>query len=174
MDANATREPSGPRAGAWEWAFVFASGFITLIVEIIGAKLQGPFFGNSHFVWTNQILVTLLALAAGAWLGGRLADRGRGRAWIPALFLIAAVWLCLLFPVLEKANYFFLRFHVGPGAIMASVFFYLAPLAALGRRRRLWRRCWRRAIVKRGGLRGGYSGSRPWEAWRVAASRAAS
>ena len=48
------------------------------------------------------------------------------------MFVVAAAWLCLLFPVVERANYFFLRFHVGPGAIMASLFFYLVPLAALG------------------------------------------
>ncbi len=132
MEAQATdRTPPG-MSGRRGLCLVFASGFATLLVEIIGAKLLGPFFGNSHFVWTNQMLVTLLALAAGAWLGGRLADRGDGRPWLALMFLVAAGWMCLLFPVLEKANYFFLRFHVGPGAIMASGFLCFVPLAALG------------------------------------------
>jgi len=132
MEAKAADRSASGETGRRELFLVFASGFATLAVEIVGAKLQGPFFGNSHFVWTNQILVTLLALAAGAWLGGRLADRGGGRAWFPLMFHVAAGWLCLLLPILEKANYFFLRFHVGPGAILASAFFYFVPLTALG------------------------------------------
>ncbi len=132
MEAQAAGRSASGKRGRRELFLVFASGFATLLVEIVGAKLQGPFFGNSHFVWTNQILVTLLALAAGAWLGGRLADRGDGRVWFPLMFHVAAGWLCLLLPVLEKANYFFLRFHVGPGAILASAFFYFVPLTALG------------------------------------------
>ena len=36
-----------------------------MIVEILGAKMLAPYVGTSHFVWTAQIGVTLVALAAG-------------------------------------------------------------------------------------------------------------
>ncbi|SVD47486.1 uncharacterized protein METZ01_LOCUS400340, partial [marine metagenome] len=46
-----------------------------LIVEILGAKMLSPFLGTSHFVWTAQIAVTLVALSAGYYTGGWLVDQ---------------------------------------------------------------------------------------------------
>src|SRR6266496_3001884 len=46
-----------------------------MIVEILGAKMLAPYVGMSHFVWTAQIAVTLVALAAGYYAGGRMVDR---------------------------------------------------------------------------------------------------
>ena len=40
-----------------------------MIVEILGAKMLSPFVGLSHFVWTAQIAVTLIALACGYYAG---------------------------------------------------------------------------------------------------------
>ena len=51
------------------------TGGVILIVEILGAKLLSPFFGTSHFVWTAQIAVTLVSLAAGYYFGGWLVAR---------------------------------------------------------------------------------------------------
>ena len=108
------------------------SGAAVLVIEIVGAKLLSPYFGNSHFVWTNQILTTLLALSLGAHAGGRIADGGGAAAWAPRALTLAGWWLFLMFPVFEKANYFFLRFQVGPGAILAAFFLYFTPLTLLG------------------------------------------
>ena len=41
------------------------TGASIMIVEILGAKLLAPYLGTSHFVWTAQIGVTLVALACG-------------------------------------------------------------------------------------------------------------
>ena len=51
------------------------TGAAVMIVEILGAKMLAPYVGTSHFVWTAQIAVTLVALAAGYYVGGRLVDR---------------------------------------------------------------------------------------------------
>ena len=51
------------------------TGAAIMIVEILGAKMLAPHVGTSHFVWTAQIAVTLVALATGYYLGGRLVDR---------------------------------------------------------------------------------------------------
>ena len=45
------------------------TGAAVLVVEILGAKMLAPWLGTSHFVWTAQISVTLLALAAGYYVG---------------------------------------------------------------------------------------------------------
>ena len=61
------------------WTFaevaVFAAGVATLAAEIAAQRLIAPAFGASTVVWANTIAVVLLALAAGYWAGGRLADR---------------------------------------------------------------------------------------------------
>lgn len=108
------------------------AGLGVLLVEIVGAKILAPYLGDSHFVWTNQILVTLLALTAGYYAGGCLADRASGEIWIYGAFASAGAALCVAVLVLEKAVYFFLRFHLGAGAILAAFFLYFVPLALLG------------------------------------------
>jgi len=55
------------------------TGAAVMVVEILGAKMLSPFLGLSHFVWTAQIAVTLVALACGYYAGGRLGGRQPGR-----------------------------------------------------------------------------------------------
>lgn len=77
-------------------------GAAVMVIEVLGSRVVGPFFGVSLFVWTSLICVTLIALAVGYWFGGILADR-RGR---PAdlYLMIAASGLCvLLIPWIKSA-----------------------------------------------------------------------
>jgi predicted membrane-bound spermidine synthase len=54
---------------------VFLAGVGTLGIEMLMPRLLAPFFGTSQPVWAVVIGSTLVYLAAGYWLGGRLADR---------------------------------------------------------------------------------------------------
>jgi spermidine synthase len=54
-------------------------------------RLLAPHFGDSAYVWTDVIGVILVALAAGAWCGGLLADRGARRALPGVLWAAAAL-----------------------------------------------------------------------------------
>jgi MFS family permease len=54
---------------------VFVAGFIIMVLEIIGARFLAKDFGSSFHVWVSQIGVVLVALAAGYYAGGALADR---------------------------------------------------------------------------------------------------
>ena len=71
------------------------TGSAIMIVEILGAKMLAPYVGTSHFVWTAQIAVTLVALAAGYYAGGRLVDRSPKLSRLYGCILVAAVYLCL-------------------------------------------------------------------------------
>lgn len=106
-------------------------GAAILIVEILGAKMLAPFFGTSHFVWTAQIGVTLVSLAAGYYFGGKLADRKTKPALVYLLILIAAVYLCLTVPLCRPISYKFLSFKLAVGSLLASGFLFFVPLMLL-------------------------------------------
>ncbi|MCC6407621.1 MAG: fused MFS/spermidine synthase, partial [Planctomycetes bacterium] len=72
---------------------VLVCGAAITLLEFTAVRLLAPFFGQSPIVWTNVIAVVLLALALGAWLGGRWSNRPnfrRALIWLP---LPAAAWI---------------------------------------------------------------------------------
>ncbi|MGA2867432.1 MAG: fused MFS/spermidine synthase [Verrucomicrobiota bacterium] len=76
---------------------VFVGGFIMMVLEIIGARFLPRYFGSSFHVWVSQIGVVLIALAAGYYLGGAVADRWQ-RASVLALGLLPAGAALFLIP----------------------------------------------------------------------------
>jgi spermidine synthase len=76
-------------------------GATVMVVEVLGSRVIGPFFGASLYVWTSLITVTLVALAAGYWGGGVLSDRSRHSIdWLYALIGMAGIFI-LLVPLLK-------------------------------------------------------------------------
>jgi len=57
------------------YATVTITGAAVMILELLGTRIIGPFYGVSLYVWSSLIAVTLIALALGYFLGGMLADR---------------------------------------------------------------------------------------------------
>jgi hypothetical protein len=75
---------------------VFVAGFIIMVLEIIGARFLAKDFGSSFHVWVSQIGVVLVALSAGYYLGGLLADRWPRVAWLAApLALTSGMLWCI-------------------------------------------------------------------------------
>src|SRR3954471_13755195 len=71
-------------------------GASSLGAEIAAARLLAPWFGASTIVWANTIATVLVALSAGYWVGGRLADRDPTMRGLCKLVLGAAVLLALV------------------------------------------------------------------------------
>src|SRR5215510_13998594 len=107
------------------------TGAAIMIVEILGAKMLSPFVGMSHFVWTAQIAVTLVALAAGYYAGGRLADRSQNLSALYWCILIAAAALAVTVTVIEPVAYWCLDFNLAVGSLLASTILFFIPLALL-------------------------------------------
>lgn len=107
-------------------------GAIVMVVEVLGSRVIGPFFGVSLFVWTSLITVTLVALALGYALGGRMADRNNTPQLLYAIVLAAG--LCVLTipmlqtPVLKACAGLGLRL----GALMSSAVLFGPALFLLG------------------------------------------
>jgi MFS family permease len=72
-------------------ALVFVGGFIIMVLEIIGARFLAKDFGSSFHVWVSQIGVVLIALAAGYYLGGALADRWQRLSFLVTLLVPAGL-----------------------------------------------------------------------------------
>lgn len=70
---------ASPSFGAFPLYLTTAlSGAAVMILELLGTRIIGPFYGVSLYVWSSLIAVTLIALALGYYLGGHLADRHPG------------------------------------------------------------------------------------------------
>lgn len=76
-------------------------GALVMVIEVLGSRVIGPFFGVSLFVWTSLITVTLVALAAGYAAGGWLADRRSSPDYLYGI--ITAAGFAVLFVPLLKA-----------------------------------------------------------------------
>jgi predicted membrane-bound spermidine synthase len=107
------------------------SGAAIMIVQILGAKMLAPYVGTSHFVWTAQIAVTLVALAVGYYLGGRQADRARRLGWLYGVLLVAAVYLSAIILVLRPVAMWCLDFRLALGSLLASTLLFFVPLSLM-------------------------------------------
>jgi spermidine synthase len=107
------------------------TGAAIMIVEILGAKMLSPFIGLSHFVWTAQIAVTLVALACGYYVGGQMADRSQNLGRLYGAILAAAGYLVLTVLICEPVAYWCLDFKLAVGSLLASAFLFFVPLALL-------------------------------------------
>ncbi|MER7959496.1 fused MFS/spermidine synthase [Streptomyces sp. NPDC096030] len=79
--------------GTWTATLlVFGSSAAVLVVEIVALRLLAPYLGLTLETSTLVIGIALTAIAAGAWLGGRIADQvDPSRLIGPALGLSGAV-----------------------------------------------------------------------------------
>jgi len=136
---SAVKKQSAPAAepalsrGLRRYLYLTAAttGAAIMVVEILGAKMLSPFVGLSHFVWTAQIAVTLVALAVGYYVGGRLADQSQRLARLYWAILGAALYLALTVRICEPVAYWCLDFNLAVGSLLASAILFFVPLALL-------------------------------------------
>src|SRR4249919_871222 len=109
MTKPATAAEKGATISGALRRFLYLTAAITgasiLIVEILGAKMLAPYVGTSHFVWTAQIAVTLVALAAGYYAGGRLVDRSLRLDTLYGAILLAGVYLSATVLIVRPVAY---------------------------------------------------------------------
>lgn len=121
--------PTSRAASAVCLATATVTGAAVMMLELLGTRVIGPFYGVSMFVWSSLISVTLISLAVGYFLGGRLADSGRmdlSDILVAAGLATAAVPL-LRVPVLTVTNGLGLR----AGAFLSALMLFFVPLTIL-------------------------------------------
>jgi len=133
-----TPTPATPPKPRVILTMVFVVGAASLGTEIAAARLLAPWFGASTVIWANTIATVLVALSAGYWLGGRLADRGASLTGLARLILIAAGLLAVVpfvsGPFLRNSVEAFDSLSVGAfaGSLVAVCVLIAAPVAVLG------------------------------------------
>ena len=115
---------------------IFATGGITLSLELLASRILSPYFGVSLYIWTGILSITLVALAVGYWWGGRLAanhDSNESRlaflfALMPSVSCLSMLLAALLYPKLfvPLAN-----FHLIFGSFLACCLLLLVPLVTV-------------------------------------------
>lgn len=100
---------------------VFLCGTLVMVLEMTGARVLAPHVGTSAIVWTSLIGVILACLAAGAWAGGRYADKNLSIHGLSSVITCAGAG-CVLTAFAHNA--------VGAGIASAIANIYLAALCA--------------------------------------------
>lgn len=120
------------------YLLTFVAGFTTLGVELSASRLLDPWFGNSLIVWASLIGLILLYLAAGYWLGGRLADRSPRPVTLLRLAGLGALGVGLVplmaRPVLQLASQGLADFDAGllAGSMAGILALFAVPVTLLG------------------------------------------
>ena len=119
---QAASDGVGLSTGLRRYLYVTAAttGAAIMIVEILGAKMLSPYLGTSHFVWTAQIAVTLVALALGYYIGGWMVDRTMNIGRLYAAILVAGIYLAFTVAITEWVVYGCLRFDLAVGSLLTS------------------------------------------------------
>jgi spermidine synthase len=113
-------------------------GAASLGAEIAAARLLAPWFGASTIIWANTIATVLVALSAGYWVGGRLADRDPTMAGLSRLVLGAAALLAIVpfiaGPFLRVSVAALDRVEAGAfaGSLIAVLILVATPVLLLG------------------------------------------
>ncbi|MEN9934095.1 MAG: hypothetical protein RLZZ387_674 [Chloroflexota bacterium] len=137
IPATAPARDATQRSGRFLLLVVFLAGVGTLGVEMLASRLLAPFFGTSQPIWAVVIGLTLLYLAVGYHLGGRLADRRpdeRVLYWlIVAAGLLTALIPLLARPILGLAQSAVSQLAVGSfiGALFGVLLLFAAPVTLM-------------------------------------------
>jgi spermidine synthase len=120
-------------------AVIFFTGSVILSLELISSRIMTPYFGVSLYIWAGILSITLVALAIGYYLGGRLSDVEEKSALsegyleymfllMPALSALSMGVACILYP---KVFLSLAQAGLVPGAFLAALVLLFIPLVAM-------------------------------------------
>lgn len=110
---------------------VLCGGFV-MVVEVLGSRVIGPFFGVGLFVWTSLIAVALLSLALGYWLAGHWADKREHPDYLYGIVMVGGLLVMLIPFIKEPVLEFCMPLGLRWGAFVSTLVLFGPPLFALG------------------------------------------
>lgn len=114
-------------------AFGFLLGVAMMGFQMAASRFLTPYFGSGIQVWASLISTTMLALMAGYYIGGGLADRRPRSDLLGIALVVAGAFLALApfvkDPVLNWASVAFENVVIG--ALVSCVVIMVAPLTLM-------------------------------------------
>ena len=124
-----------PRAAAVViYCVAFLTGAIVMSFEMLGSRYLSPYFGGGIYTWAALISTVLIALTAGYFVGGILADRTIS-ASVLALIVIAGSGYLLVLPSFAQPVLEFALDSINDiraGSLIASLSLMLVPVTFFG------------------------------------------
>ena len=81
---------------------VFLSGALTMMLELIAARVLSPYVGSSNLIWTTIIGIMLTSMSIGYWFGGKMADKNKENDMkILSNYLLISAIATSMIPMLE-------------------------------------------------------------------------
>lgn len=75
---------------------IFVCGMSVMVIQMCASRLISPVFGTSLLIWANLIGFTMIFMAIGYFLGGRIADRFPSPNILYRLTAIAALTMAIM------------------------------------------------------------------------------
>lgn len=101
-------------------------------VELVGAKLVGPFYGTSLYVWAAVLALTLGGLTTGYYLGGVLSRIYPTRTALYLIMLLSAVLVALMPVTADLVMKATLHLELRLGITISCLVFLFPPLVCFG------------------------------------------
>lgn len=114
------------------YLITFIAGFSILVTEIAAGRILAPFLGVSLYTWTSIIGVMLTGISAGAYLGGRCADRWPTKKTLGWILLCAGVASLSVSPVTNVIAPSDLRVPLMARILVVAAATFLVPTVLLG------------------------------------------
>lgn len=114
------------------YLFAALEGAAVMAVELMAARMLAPYFGASLYVWAAVIGITLLSLALGYYMGGRLADKYTQITTIHWVLLTAAVFLICMHFSSQRLTLALVEMDIRTAVVLVSLLLVLPPLLFLG------------------------------------------
>ena len=132
--AESTAGSSHAAAAVMIYAAAFITGAIVMSFEMLGSRYLNPYFGSGIYTWAALISTVLIALMAGYFLGGTLADRTASPAVLALTVIIGSLYLLAL-PAFAQAILEFVLAGVDDiraGSLISALALMFFPVTFLG------------------------------------------
>jgi len=103
-----------------------------MAVELLGARMAAIYYGNSLYVWTSVLSITIGGLAAGYFLGGYLSGINDPRKNINIAFLLAAVLVLFMPSYANLVMKMAMVLGYQSGAVLSCLLFIFPTMVLFG------------------------------------------
>lgn len=107
-------------------------GGALMAVELIGAKLIAPFYGNSLYVWAAVLSTTLGGLSIGYYTGGNISSKHPNQKTLIKIIAVSALLVLAMPTVSGIVMEATLGLELRTGIILSCILFLTPPLVTFG------------------------------------------